>query len=1069
MNYNLYDYHSRKWSRKCSCLAVTAFLLLAPNTLHLYASPNEGIYEKGVFSVSSQDKEITGTITDDKGEPIIGASVRIKGKSIGVITDMDGAFKIQANDNDVLIISYIGFQTKTIAIRNKKNLPITLSEDINALEEVVVVGYGTKLKGAIISAVSSVGGDDLEKVHASTISATLAGKLPGVSFRMPDGRPGAAANIQIRNLGGDPLFIIDGVQQDKGSFNQIAANDIESISVLKDASAAIYGVRAANGVVLVTTKKGKTGKPQVNLNAYYGWQNMSEFPKNVNAYEWFQSKAEGEMNQNGKTSVTPEELGKWRDGTEPGYQSFDWYDYVVQSNAPQSSVNVNVSGGTEAVKYYFSLSQLDQDAVFDKYKFGRTNIQSNIDAKVGNLNLSMQINGRREVNKSPAQTANTDDYFASRLAMVSNLPYERPYANDNPDYPAYLSGGSGCFNTAVLDGETSGYKKSVWSVLQTNFAAEYHVPFVPGLAIKAMYSYYIADNMYDNFQYAYDLYTYDKANDSYIAKGGNSVAKREKSNSKAYNSVWQAQISYNRTFGKHNVSAILVNERQDYSTDKSALISTPNNNILPNMEFADMTNAYSGISEQARIGYIGRLSYDFSNRYYAEFLGRYDGSWKFPKKDRWAFFPSGSIGWRITEEPFYKKNLSNKIIQDLKLRASFGILGDDNPGGYGEFGYIKGYTNNSSTVVLDGELVTGVRDRGAPTTNISWVKSYFFNAGLDYTLLDGKITGTIDYFHRKRTGIAAEIRDVTVPSEIGYSLPWANLNKDKNFGGEFAIAYHKNTGDFKFTAGGNISYSRRMYIDDYKKTFGNSWDYYRNSSQNRYTYINWGYQVIGQFQSQNEINDYPVNIDGKGNKTILPGDFIYKDVNEDGYIDDKDMRPIGYQAGSQPIVNFGLNFSASYKNFDIFMDFAGGSVYSLDPNWSLKWPFQNGSIVAKETQFDNRWHREDPFDLSSPWIPGSTPALRITARDHVNYNRQSDYFLKNVNYLRLKTLEIGYSLPREILSKVGIQKTRFYVNASNLFTFDNVGDLGVDPEITDRDGLQYPQTKMVNLGVNIVF
>lgn len=1067
MNYNLYDYYSHKWLKKCSYLAVTVLFLLSTNTLHLYASTNDSIHEKDAFSIS-QNREITGKITDDRGEPIIGASVKIKGKSIGVITDINGLFNIQAGENDILIVSYTGFQTENIPIKNKKHLTIVLSEDITALDEVVVVGYGTKLKGAIISAVSSVGGDDLEKVHSSTISATLAGKLPGVSFRMPDGRPGSTANIQIRNLGGDPLFIIDGVQQDKGSFNQIAPNDIESISVLKDASAAIYGVRAANGVVLVTTKRGKAGKPQVNVNAYYGWQNMSEFPKNVNAYEWFLSKAEGEMNQNGKTSVTPEELEKWKNETEPGYQSFDWYDYVVQSNAPQSSVNVNVSGGTEAVKYYFSVSQLDQDAVFKQYKFSRTNIQSNIDAKIGNLDLSMQINGRREVNKNPAQTANADDYFAPRLAMISNLPYERPFANDNPNYPAYLTGGSGCFNTAVLNG-ASGYKKSVWSVLQTNFSAEYHIPFVQGLSVKAMYSYYIADNMFDNFQYAYDLYTYDKTRDLYISKGGNSVAKREKSNSKAYNSVWQAQISYNKTFGEHNINAILVNERQEYSTDKSALISTPNNNILPNMEFADMINGYSGVSEQARIGYIGRISYDFANRYYAEFLGRYDGSWKFPKKDRWAFFPSGSIGWRITEEPFYKKNLSNKIIQDLKLRASFGILGDDNPGGYSEFGYVEGYTNNSSTVVLDGELVTGVRDRGAATTNITWVKSYFFNTGLDYSLLDGKVTGTIDYFHRKRTGIAAEIRDVIVPSEIGYSLPWANLNKDKNFGGEFSIAYHKNTGKFKFTAGGNIGYSRRKYIDDYKKTFGNSWDYYRNSSQNRYTYINWGYQVIGQFQSQDEINAYPVNIDGKGNRTILPGDFIYKDVNSDGYIDDKDMRPIGYQAGSQPIVNYGLNFSASYKGFDLYMDFAGGSVYSLDPNWSLKWPFQNGSIVVKETQFVDRWHREDPFDLSSPWIPGSTPALRITARDHVNYNRQSDYFLTNVSYLRLKTLEIGYSLPREILSKVGIQKNRFYINASNLFTFDNVGNLGVDPEITDRDGLQYPQTKMVNVGVNIVF
>jgi TonB-linked SusC/RagA family outer membrane protein len=1019
--------------------------------------------------INQQDGAIKGTVYDQEMTPIAGATVRLKDKNVGTITGNDGTFTIKASATDVLLISFMGYKTVEIPVRNQKTISVTLEEESRLVDEVVIVGYGVKLKEAIIGSVSNVNSEDLEKVHGTTTSATLAGKLPGIAFRMADGRPGATASIEIRNLGGTPLYVVDGIQQDAGAFNQLSPNDIENITILKDASAAIYGVRAANGVVLVTTKRGMEGRPKVSLNAYYGWQNWTRFPKGVDAYEWHLAAAEGEMNQSGTTSITPAELQKWKEGTEKGYQTFDWYDFVVKENAPQSSVNLNVSGGSNTVKYYFSATHLSQDAVFKHFNFSRTNIQSNIDAKVKDFSFALQINGRRETSKNPAiSNTDGDDYWAPRLALTSNLPFDRPYANDNPLYPNEVN--SNGFNYAVVDYDRSGYKRSEWHVLQTNLSAEYRASFLPGLKAKAMLSYYIADNMFDNFEYAYNVYKYNETTKEYeIGTGGVNQAVREKSNEKGYNTVSQIQLSYDRKFGGHTVGAIVVNERINNHATKIGISATPSNNILPNTYFPDLTNGYTTEGDYARIGYVGRLSYDFAKRYYAEVSARYDGSWKFPPSKRWGFFPSVSVGWRITEEPFYIKKLSNKVIHDLKVRASYGVLGDDAVGGYSAFGYVTGYDDKTSTTILDGEAVIGVRDSGEPVTNISWMKSYFLNVGLDFSLFGGDVTGSLDYFNRNRHGIAVEIRDVLVPPELGYTLPQINGNKDNHFGGEIALAYHKRTGDVKYSVGGNFSYSRRKYIDDLDKTFSNSLDYYRNSSQNRYTYVYWGYQVIGQFQSQDEINDYPVNVDGRGNRTILPGDFIYKDFNGDGYINGYDERPIGYQVGSFPLINGGLNLSASYKGFDLYADFSWGGLYSIDPYWQLKWPFQNGVGITKETQFDDRWRREDPFDLNSAWIPGSTPALRITAREHVDYNRNNDYFLKNVTYLRMKTLEFGYTFSPKIVTKLGVRKARIYVNTMNLLTFDNLDNMGIDPEITERNGLQYPQNKLVNVGVNLEF
>jgi TonB-linked SusC/RagA family outer membrane protein len=903
-------------------------------------------------------------------------------------------------------------------------------------------------------------------VHASTVSAALAGKLPGVSFRMPDGRPGAGANIQIRNMG-NPLYVIDGIQQDAGQFNNLAPNDIESITILKDASAAVYGSRGANGVVVVTTKRGVAGSNNLNIAAYTGWQNWARFPETVNAYEWMAGRADAEMNQRGTTSITPAELDKWRAGTEKGYQSFDWYDFIIKPNAPLTSLNANATGGTDKINYYLSVTRLDQQSVLGReFTFARTNIQSNVDAKISDrIKVGVQINGRIEARENPGVPGG-DDYWAPRFALFRNRPTERPYANDNPAYVNDI--GHNDTNWGILNKTISGYLDDTWRVLQTNFNAEYQLP-VKGLSVKGLYSYYLADRLRDVHEYTYDAYTYNEANQQYVRTGGSTNPYRQRINEKVFNTTVQGQLNYNNSFGKHTIGGTLVAERLTRRNLFTEARPVPKTNVLPIIQFADLTVYNDRIDEEARIGYIARVNYNFADKYYFEFAGRRDASWRFAPEQRWGNFPSVSAGWRITEEGFFK-SLGLTALTDLKLRGSYGVLGDDDIGnGFTPFEHIVGYTYPSGVNVLNGVITPGAQqNRAVPTTNISWFTSHITDIGLDYGFFNSRLSGAIDYFYRKRSGLFQNRYDVLVPSELGYTLPAENLRSDAQMGAEASLAYSGNYNGIDFGVGGNVSYSRSRSLESYKPRFENSWHEYRTSAEDRWGGIFWGYQIDGQFESQEQINNYPVNIDGQGNRTLLPGDLIYKDLNEDGKIDGYDERPIGFPRDRNPMINFGLNFSAAYKGFDFKADFSGGAGYSFLAEHELRNPYQNTGNLLKAI-YDDRWRREDPFNMDSPWVAGRYPALRFNEGGHSNNNRQSDFWLINAKYLRARTLEVGYTVPEGILNRAKIKRARIYVNAYNLFSIDNVAHLGVDPEVMDTNGLQYPQNKFVNLGVNLSF
>jgi TonB-linked SusC/RagA family outer membrane protein len=1015
---------------------------------------------------------VSGLVKDSAGVAVANATVLEKGTKNAVTTGIDGGFTIKVSgDSAVLLISSVGYIDRETPINNQAYLNILLNKLRQDLGEVIVVGYGTTKKASVIGAIVSVSDKDIGMVHGgSTVSTSLAGKLPGVSFRMPDGRPGASANIQVRNMG-DALYVIDGIQQDAGQFNNLAPNDIESITVLKDASAAVYGVRAANGVIVVTTKRGKLGsRNTINVDAYTGVQNWMRFPDVLtNSYDYMRYRAEAEINRYGSTTITQQELDKYKAGTEPGYQSFDWKDFIIKKNAPQHSVNVNVTGGSDKINYYLSATHLYQNSVLGReYKFNRTNIQSNVTAKIASrLKVGMNINGRIETRDNPG-VPYADDYWLARFAILRNTPLERPYANDNPAYLNDIKHNE--TNWAFLNTKWSGKYHNDWRVLQTNFNADYSVPFIEGLTVSGVYSYYLADYLLNNHEYTYTTYTYNPVDDTYKPTGGSTNPWREREQTKQINITQQLKLNYNHTFGLHTVGALLVNERIKNQRLRNWIHAVPSTNALPLIYFSTADTYQDSDDKEARIGYIGRLTYNYNNKYFLELSARRDASYLFAPGKRVGYFPSAFAGWRITEEPFMKKLVGGSSpLTDFKIRGSYGILGDDGTQlGLPAFSYVEGYNYNQGIAILSGVAIVGSRDRGVPITNISWLKSKMTDVGFDFALWNGKLSGTFDYFHRRRTGLRGRKSDVLVPSEIGYTLPDENINSDAQYGQEGSLTYNGSYRKLRFSVSGNLSYSRSKFLSSYKPVFFNSWDQYRNSGEHRLTRINWGYDVVGQFTSQEQINNYPVNIDGQGNRTLLPGDLIYKDVNGDNKIDGYDERPIGYGSDNNPPnINYGISITLQYNNFDFRADFSGAAGYTWFQNYETRWPFQNDGNL--NTIFLDRWHRENPFDPKSQWIPGKYPALRFNDGDHSNYNHNSTFWAHNIKYLRARTLELGYSVPTKIISKAKMERARFYINAYNLFSIDNVKQYNIDPEINDDNGLQFPQNRFLNIGVNLSF
>ncbi|WP_262249304.1 SusC/RagA family TonB-linked outer membrane protein [Parapedobacter soli] len=1031
-----------------------------------------------------QETIVKGTVTDSQGGPIAGVSVSLKGSNNVTTTNEAGTYSIRLPDgNGTLVYTYIGYIAQEVAVANRGTIDIRLEASNEALSEVVVVGYGTQTKASITGAVSTIKSEDLVRTPAVAATSALVGKVPGVTARTTDSRPGNGANIQVRNLG-NPLYVIDGVPYSTSDgttafgfntgvsgqniFNNLGLEDIESITVLKDASASVYGLRASNGVVLITTKKGRQNEStSINVTSYYGLQNFTRFPKPANAGQYIRGLLESAQNFGNDPSLlySPEQLAKWEAGTENGYKSYNYFDEVMRPNVPQYYLSANASGGSQRSNYYISLSHINQEAIIKDFNFNRTNLQANISGNLAKgLTVGTQISARVE-KRHNVGVPGLDDYFNPLLSVFSMWPTESPYANDNPDYIHQTHNVN--VNPATYKDDVTGWVDEWWRAMNVNLTAEYDFKF--GLKAKGLYSYNFTNEDFDGFEYTYDAYLYDEATDTYYTQPGfgNQNPWREKHKRNVIARFAQFQLSYDKQIGQHSIAAVAAYERSDNENSYNVIHTIPSNNYIPLMLFAEQDYLADEWSVEARAGYIGRINYNFAEKYLLEVLGRYDGSYLYAPDHRWGFFPGVSVGWRLSEEGFVKNRVGGWL-DDFKLRLSYGETGSEI--GIGAFAYLPGYTfggggvNDGRNAVLDGNFISGLRPRGLPITNLSWVTNRTQNIGFDFTVL-GRLSGQFDLFERRRTGLPAARYDVLLPSEVGYTLPNENLNSDATRGMDGMITWQDQVGNVQYSIGVNGTLARLRSLSTYKPRFGNSYDEYRRAAEDRWASVNWGYQVIGQFQSQEEIDSHPVNIDGQGNRSLLPGDLIFKDVNNDGIINDLDVEPIGYAEGALPYFNYGINGSVAWKGISIAFDFVGAGMQTFFRDWELKYPFQNNGNLLRSFA-DDHWRRTDPYDPNSEWIPGTYPALRKDLNTHVNY-RRSDFWVTNVRYLRLRNLEVGYSFPRQLIERVGISGLRIFANGTNLFSFDNVKKFEIDPEISSTNGLVYPQQKLYTFGFNL--
>jgi TonB-linked SusC/RagA family outer membrane protein len=1027
--------------------------------------------------VAFAQNQVTGHVADATGEPIIGANVTVKGTTVGTITDIDGNFTLEVGSTDgTLVVSFIGYKSAEAAIKGKSPINVILQEDTETLDEVVVVGYGTQNRKSLTGAISDVKSESLTRSVSTTTAGALSGKIAGISTRAKDARPGKGISLEIRNMGA-PLYVIDGIPYGGNTgndwlvnsevsgndvFNSLNIEDIESITVLKDASAAIYGLRASNGVVLVTTKKGKKNeKVSINVNGYYGWQNLTRFPELANAEQYTRGLAEAAQNrgEDPNSVYTKEELAKWAAGTEKGYKSYDYYDMIMRKNVPQYHVNASVTGGSERTNYYLSVAHTSQEAMMPDFNYQRTNFQLNLDTKITNrFTIGAQVSGRYEKTNDVGLPGG-DGYYSAILAVFKMRPIDSPYANDNPNYIRNIDSYRNGYNPAAFRRDIAGYKDSMTRYANINAYAQYDFGF--GLTAKATFSYGYTNSRFDGYQYAYQIYTYDEASDTY--NGTNAAGRwRLQIDRSVPTRYMQLQLNYNKQIKDHNISAVLGYEASDYDWSKKTYGTEPSTDYLPLLQMDEINSFGDEWSYEARAGWLARVNYDYAHKYLVELLARYDGSYLYAPSQRWGFFPGASIGWRISEENFFAPLKS--VVDDLKIRASIGQTGTES--GVSLFGYLSGYNWNQGSAVLDGEYVTGLNQRGLPVTNLSWTKNTTKNIGFDLTMFGNRLTISADAFRKDITGVPAARYDVLLPSEVGYSLPNENLNKQAYVGTEAMATWTDHIGDFNYRVSGNITFSRYRNIESYKPRFSNSWDEYRNSSEDRWGGIYWGYQVIGQFQSEEEIKNYPVNLDGQGNTTLLPGDLIYKDVNNDGVINGMDERPIGFPEGWAPILSFGGNIGLEWKGIDLNIDFSGGAMQGWRQNYELTNAYHNGGN-SPAYLLEDRWHRLDLYDPESEWVPGRYPAIRNG--EFAYNNKNSDFWLHNVHYLRISNLEIGYSLPTWMLKPIHAQKVRVYGSVSNLCSFDNVHQYGIDPEITAAAAVVYPQQRTFLVGFNVTF
>ena len=998
----------------------------------------------------SDKRTVKGRVVDSNNEPLVGVAITINEKGVGAVTDLNGEYTLEGvTAKDVIHYSYLGMQPQSILVNGQNVINLTMHTDVKNLGDVVVVGYGTQRRESLTGSISTVTAKDL--VATPQVSATnmLTGRVPGLITTQTYGVPGGDnATLSIRGFG-DALFIVDGVERDA---RYIDPNTIESISVLKDASSAIYGSRAGNGVVLVTTKRGRTSKPVITASATLTLQGVTAMPKSVSAGQYAELKREEFYNKNGvNTTLTPpfteEQVQKYYDGTDPQYPNTDWYDLIIRDWSPMQQYNGSLRGGNDRFSYYSYLGYTKQSSIF-RTNFGnyqRYSFQTNLDAKITDR-LKLQVSTAYNYNDRnyPARNA-----FSGENSVWGTFWYTLPIypaSLPNPDYYSYAGGATGGIHL-ISDRDITGYNRSKTYSTNLSGSLTYDFKYVNGLSAKAFVDFTKSDSPTKVFHKPIDFYTYNYVNDEYTLHGSyyTEAALEQTQN---YSSILTTQLSlnYERLFNNlHRVKAMGLFEAVDTKTDDLSAARTNFMTAAIDQLFvgntATATNNGSA-SENGRVSWVGRLNYSYADRYLLEFILRADASAHFAPGHRWGWFPGIMLGWRIDQEKF----MEGLKFDILKIKGSYGSMGND---AIGNFQYLSGYKIYEMTYLIGNTSANAIKSTGMANSNMTWEKMHITNAGIEFSYDNRMVYGSFEIFSRSREGILAR-RNTSLPSSFGAKLPLENINSQTTKGWEFELGTAGKIHDFHYDVKANLSWSRSKWkhYEEADYTDEDQIRLYKLSGEWVDRQI--GYISDGLFASQDQIDNLTYTYPG-GNSILRPGDLIIVDRNKDGVIDWRDQEVIG--KGTVPHTMLGVNINLAYKGFDLSMLFQGAFGFYK------KLIFSGGDNYYSFV-YDERWTEEN----------NNSDALvhRLNGAASNSYVTQNN-FVKS-DYVRLKTLALGYTVPRKLVSKVKVESLRLNVSAYNLLTFSGLGKYHFDPEAPSGEtGRSYPLNKTISFGLDISF
>lgn len=1012
-----------------------------------------------MLNAYGQGKILTGVVKNDKGEPLPAATVTLKGTTKATTTNKEGFFSLEIpSGRAVLVISYVGLPSMEVNVNNQSNIDVLLSTEAKGLDEVVVIGYGTQRKATLTGSVAAVKGTELLKSPATNVSNSLAGRLPGLVAVTPSSEPGYDGSVlRIRGTNtlnnNNPLVVVDGVPG--RSLDRIDPSTIENISVLKDASAAIYGAQAANGVILVTTKRGKTGKPTITAGFNQGWGRPTVLPEMADAATYATMLNEIALYAGRAPVYTPDQIQKYTDGSDPwNYPNTDWFHEVLKPWSAQNYANISLSGGNEGVKYFVSLSKRSQDGFYHNSgtKYNQYDFRTNLDATVNKyISLALDVSGRNEDRNFPVRSAG--EIF--RMVMRGK-PNETAYWPNGLPGPDIEYGD----NPVVVSTKATGYDRDKRYILNSNAKIVIKVPWVEGLSLTGNASIDKGFRFHKRWRtpwYLYSFSGFDANNQPILTKSKKGFANPDLFEEMEDNQgiLLNGLVSFEREFlDNHHINVLAGAERitakgDNFNAYRKDFASPTIDQLFAGPINTDLSNGGAAYNN-ARLNYFGRVNYNYKEKYLAEFVWRYQGSYIFEESTRFGFFPGISLGYKISEENFWQTNVP--FINSMKIRGSWGQTGNDQ---IEEWQYLALYNLNSLAFVTNNNLQNqALYENVIPNKGVTWEKANQSNIGFDAQFLDRKLSVTADYFSYTRSNILWQ-RNASVPTSAGLVLPRENIGKVANKGFDFSIDYSNKSGKFSYRVGLNGGYQKNKIV--FWDEAPGAPDYQRSTGYPIYSGLY--YNAIGVFADQDAVDKYP-HVTG-----ARPGDIIFEDYNGDGAIDDKDR--VRTTKSDVPRFTAGLSLGAQYKGFDlsILIQAASGAVRYIST--------ESGEIGNfLQTFADDRWTTDNP-DAKGP---------RTYNRGNEYWvSRGNTYWLHSTDYVRLKNFELGYSLPVSLLRSSGIQNVRVYVNAYNFLTwaphlkeFDpelgaNNANSNASNNNIGTSGTGYPVQKILNTGLSITF